>query len=169
MRSALHDSLTGKAKRWLTGKMTLRGLCWATEVSTGPDYVADAIGLGCLQGRFAEFYLGGRYKEVTFVFDSKVTLSDYQNSKPAKGITVGNLHWIVAPKGIFIRDQLVDPWGLLEISGIGLREVKKAMYVAGTDDEIYRIAYSILWANRHEGRRQRRKNLRDSIKRWKYA
>lgn len=169
MRSALHDILTGKAKIWLAGKITLRGLCWATEVSTGPGYVADAIGLGCLQARFAEFYLGERYAELAFVFDSKVNLSDYKNSKPAKGIGVGNLHWIVAPKGIFIPSQIIDPWGLLEISGIGLREVKKTIYVVGTDDEICRIAYSILWANRHEGRRQRQKRFRDSIKKWKYA
>jgi len=166
MRSALHDALTEKAKTWLAYKMTPRGLCWATEVSTGSGYVADAIGLGCLQRRFAEFYLKGlyTYTEIALIVDSKVSLSDYQNSKPAKGIAVGNLHWIVAPKGIFIRDQIIDPWGLLEVSGIGLREVKKPIYVAGRDDLVYRIAYSILWANRHEGRRRRQKSFRDSIK-----
>lgn len=161
MRSEIHDSLTKMAQKWLYYKVTGKGLCWGLEVSiSGVRYVPDAVALACLQHRFSEKYTGGHYRERIFVFDSKVTRADYFGSYPDRGITIGDLHWIVTPKELFEPNEVIEPWGILEVCGSGLREVKKPVWVESSLTRVHTVAHGILWANHHGPRREHMKRFR---------
>jgi len=163
MRSVEHDLLIEKAEQWLSYKVTLRGMCWATEVSIdGSNYIPDGIALACLQNRFCQYYTSGFYGEKIFVFDSKVSKSDYINSKPAKGIIIGDLHWIIASRFLLKPEDITEPWGLLQKSNRGLTEIKKPTYTflsESSSSEVYKVSHAILWAQHHVPRRERHRRI----------
>lgn len=87
------------------------------------------------------------------VVDAKTSMSDLYNhfkkdqipdcDLKGKFSLYGNLHYIVARKGIIKQDAVHDPWGLLEYDGSKVIVTKEAPYRAfiGQDgDELYDLA-----------------------------
>lgn len=173
--SLTHEELTLRAIRWLSNKASFNGIRYATEIKLADGYVADAVALGGLQGRFHQRYchesgikevmtnrnINGvniplRYLPIEwktiFVFEAKATradfLSTFGNSKGKhanRHSPIGGLHWIVMPKGMVKLEEVPTFWGLLEAYGRGLTEKVSPYYF----DIDYRfraeIAEEILW------------------------
>ena len=58
---------------------------------------------------------------------------------------VGNLHFVVVPKGLIKHDEVPTFWGILEMNGNGLTEIKKPIYGEISENVRMRIAENLLW------------------------
>jgi hypothetical protein len=106
-----HKELTAKAVIWLAKKCCVVGseLCTQSTVER-PDV------------------LGWNYKGISFCLEVKTSYADFKADakKPFRlDGGVGDFRYFVAPEGVIPKEELPKNWGLLELVGGSLREVKK--------------------------------------------
>ncbi len=149
-----HNQLADKAFPWLAQRITGKGLRGAVEVFLEKGYVVDAVFVGDYQARFAEE--SGVYSSTShiFVFEAKVSYSDFISTfgRSAKHANrrnpVGSFHWVVISKGM---ESEIKPyhvpyfWGILIESGKGLKEIKKPLYCAVREERYLEICHTLLW------------------------
>lgn len=159
MMSEKHKELALMGLTWLRNKVTLRGMRGTTEVGLDRGYVADAVAMCSLQGRFFKSYCeqSGRYTELrpyqnyfVCVFEAKATRSDFlstfgKGNRQNRHKPAGSLHWCVTPRKLIESDELPDFWGLLEECGPGLREVKRPIINVLNKSEMDDMAHKLLW------------------------
>ena len=156
--TALHNELSYRAIRWISNKSTQRGMHTGIEIAIADNYVVDAIAIGDIQNRFCREYnvhsyydKNARIDDMVFIFESKVSISDFNhtfkennNSHDNRLKPVANFHWIVAPKGLLKIEFIPSFWGLLEGSGAGLKEIKKPQFQPIENiNEVYRLSYYV--------------------------
>lgn len=169
MPGELHNTLAVMALRWLNAKVTGRGLRGGFEVSVADGYVADAVGLCTFQLRFAEQYVGKkqldgvdawtvRVPEIVAIFESKASRQDFlatfgSGDRHANRLTpVGNLHWCVCARGIAKPEELPEGWGMLQVRGSGLTELRPPNFYHQSQATLHKLAYRVLWyaKNNHQ-------------------
>jgi len=154
--SSLHHDLQWMALRWLGVRATASGIRGATEVYVQKGYVADAAALCSLQHRFWDQYRGSISLScssyVSCIFEIKVSRADYlatfpvrQPPRKCRVYPYADLHWIVTPRGVTTADEHTGFWGLLEISGGGLRQVRPPRITPRTLLERDRFAHRLIW------------------------
>jgi len=168
--SKRHNELTNRTRGWFRSRATHRGIRWGSEIYLTSEYVADAIALGSFQWRYmtdycknsgkiirtnlTEFHKEDFEKDLVdgywlCVFESKISRSDFlQTFKKNAGnrlIPKANMHWLVTPKTLIKVDELPKFWGLLEMSGRGLCEVRKPQICDISDEYRNEIAHNMLW------------------------
>lgn len=149
-----HYDLCKRALVWATGKATRRGYRSDIDVRVADGYVADAVSLQRLQSRFWNKYVGPGMPshDLVLIFEAKANRPDFlstfvtDNGKHDNRMApVGNLHWLVMQKGVAELAEVPEMWGVLEVSGNGLRELRFPVFEA-TDPEHQRyIGYQLLW------------------------
>lgn len=163
MPSKQHVDLSDRCLRWVATRSTPAGIRGGREVYVARNYVADALCVGALQYRLYKRYAGGPKSvvEVTcgywaFLFEVKVSRADFlstfgPNRKAVhenRHDPVASLHWVVTPAGLLgIGDQVALPawWGVLEQSGRGLREIRKALLRDIKQPILDHLHYELLW------------------------
>jgi len=170
MQSDLHKELSTRAIAWVRSRATIKGVRGLAEVQVSDSYIADAVVLANLQYRFKKQYkipvtrkdylikvkpFDTRNLTLALIFETKVSRSDFLNTFKENGNNhdnrlnpVGNLHLIITPPGLVSPDEVPRPWGLLEQSGNGLREIAVPVYCEISDIQLYRIAASMLWRDK---------------------
>lgn len=129
---------------------TLRGWRYGFEIPLGRGYIPDAVVLCGFQGRFAERY-APECPEHICIFEAKASRADFLGTfgpgpKHAnRHESIGTLHWCVTPRGLVAPEEVPAFWGLLEISGNGLRETKQPVYCTQKDARVHEAAYALLW------------------------
>lgn len=168
MPSERHNRLAEAGLVWLRNKLTGRGLRGGFEVPVADGYVADAVGLGTFQWRYAATYIGEDklpqeiegvlVPEVACIFEAKATRSDFLatfgngDRHENRKYPIGDLHWAVCTRKIAEPGELPDFWGLLVTRGGGLQELKPPIYYPVSQSTLDHIAYQVLWyaKNSHE-------------------
>lgn len=165
MPSSEHIDLSDRCLRWVATRSTARGIRGGREVYVARNYVADALCVGSLQHRHYRRYkpspksiadLSDAWGYWAFLFEVKVSRSDFLSTfgpsrKPLhenRHQPVASLHWVVTPAGLLSTgDRVVLPawWGVLEQSGQGLREIRKALLRDVTQPLLDHLHYEILW------------------------
>lgn len=172
MASKLHKELSEKSLSWIYSKATASGIKGSTEIYIDKNYVADAAVICGLQDRFNSLYkcrkfiyrgefetdrdyheaLKNYFSDHLCIFEVKISRADFlktfkrgDNGHENRLSPIGSLHWIVTPKGLIKPEELPDFWGLLEMSGRGLREIKVPLYNQITKEFLFKVGYSILW------------------------
>jgi hypothetical protein len=149
-QSDLHSELSHRAIRWISNKATKRGLNTGIEIPIDKGYVVDALAIGDWQLRFDEEHGSNikRIDDLVFVFESKVSRSDYLKTFTLNGNNhdnrlslVGSFHWIVAPMGLIQPEEVPVNWGLLEAKDRSLSETKKPPFFIITEHQLYKTAY----------------------------
>lgn len=156
-----HDRLAKMALIWIGARATRKGVRGSTEIYLAENYVADAVAICWFQHRFWKHWnlpspryltTKTRLYDVLSVFEAKAHRSDFLKTfvrgdaghnnriKP-----IGNLHWCVVLKDVASPDELPDFWGMLEIRGNGLREIKKPIWKPIDPPYLLQVAYNILW------------------------
>lgn len=157
--SKLHWDLTNKVPGWIGSRTTGAGYQWAAEVSLSEGYVADAVAIASLQGRFW-LQAGGTYEDaiperLVFVFETKVSQSDFNakfGCETNRQHPIGNLHYVVIPPTIDFN-CLPEFWGVIQQSGRGLRELRPARLQPIPEDRLWHAAYRVLLASRRNHQR----------------
>lgn len=86
-----------------------------------------------------------------YLFESKISRADFwstfnHSDKHAnRREPMANLHWIVTPCGMIQQQEVPDFWGLLEVSGGGLKETKKPILQIVPELLMLKYAKCILW------------------------
>ncbi len=170
MSGTAHKLLATRCEPWLHGRVTGRGIKGGFEVPLRNGYVADWVGLCGFQERFLRQYVKSQTMfrnadgmlvrldpEFACVFEVKAFRGDFLStfgptSYPGseRAYPAGALHWVVAPMGQVRIEEVPDFWGLLLVSGGGLREVKPAKYCPISDPNRHAIGYSLLWYGKDE-------------------
>jgi hypothetical protein len=165
-KSDLHNELSQKALVWLEGRATQRGIRGCEEVILKEGYVADSAAICGLSLSHEKTFLGeyrnGKTWQSTsddyvFVFESKVSRADFQNTFKRDGHfgsrlnPVGNFHFVVTPKGLVTPDEVPLFWGLLEKSGAGLAIRKMPQYIPIETPTLHEVAYCLL-RSKHESK-----------------
>lgn len=153
MPSNAHELLKVRAACWIRARETFSGVKLGYEIRLSPQFVADVVGIGLLQGRFSEFY--GLIDDSThiwhmpiYVFEAKASRADFLKTFGAESNRFsppGSLHWVVVEKGVASPSEVPGFWGLLERRGAGLRELKKPEYIAISDARLNEVAFELLW------------------------
>lgn len=158
-KSDLHIELAHRSLVWLDVKATQRGIRGCEEVILDDGYVVDAAAIGALQEKWERLLVGKEVKiytdpehvdDYSFVFESKVSRSDFMNTFKRGNHTgdrlkaIANFHFIVTPKGLVTHSEVPEFWGLLEKSGHGLRLMKHPKYMKDTVLSLPEMAYKIL-------------------------
>jgi len=157
--SKLHNDLARLVGAWVGSRATGKGIRGAREVQVGKGYVADAVFMASLQSRHTITYNpkalsphGGSIclDDYVLVFESKVSRADFLGTYgPGRFIEratpVGNLHFVVTPKGLVKPDEVPSFWGLLETSGTGLRQMKAPTFTDLSEADLHRMAHRLLW------------------------
>ena len=144
-----HRQLCMRIPAWYRSRATGWGIVSVPEFPVEVGYVADLAIIGALQSRFYERYLaaatrsglpgGPRPSPVWLtwlsIFEVKVTRADFlatfgpNPGEHANRMTArGNAHWVVTPRAMVRPDEVPGFWGLLEVSGQGLRETRAPEY-----------------------------------------
>jgi len=152
-----HNELALLALTWLRNKVTRKGMRAATEVALAPGYVTDAAALCSLQLRFLNAYLqhselkAESWDYFACVFEAKATKADFLNTF-GSGLNhqnrhepIGSLHWCITPRNMVNTADLPQFWGLLEVYGAGLREVKKPQINILTESAFDAFAHRLIW------------------------
>lgn len=165
-----HLELGRRVYPWLHARATRAGVAAATEVYLGAGYIADVVGRCSFQHRFIRRYCRawgkaplvdwGTWRTKTYdqiiddficVFEVKVSRSDFLATFNQEKLRhrnrhkeVGHLHWIVAPHTIVRPEDDVGFWGLLEVSGQGLREVRMPLYYELESEEVCKVSETLL-------------------------
>ena len=169
-QTKLHQQLSLAPFSWIGNKATRKGIRFASEFHVFFDYIVDAAVFLTFQWRFAESYPGYMvkkenhviYGDVACFFEAKQSRADFRNDfSPGKykGLNPkGSLNWVVTPKALVAESEIPEAWGLLELRGNGLREIKKPKYFNLPEQEIHRLGYEMLWkekrASQIEDRRE---------------
>lgn len=160
-KSELHQELAWRALVWLEAKATNRGIRGVEEVCLAEGYIADSVAISGLTIANEKLMRGASTRrhndkisdDYTWIFESKVSRSDFQNTfkhsnhngdrlKP-----IGNFHFVVTPRGLVKPEEVPTFWGLLERSGQGLKISKMAEPCAHSIERLHEIAYQILRAS----------------------
>ena len=110
-----HDELVKRAVKWLKG--TARCGVAVPELVTYAAENPDAIGWK-------------DHGETCVLIECKVSRSDFLSDKKKAvrkfpNLGAGNFRYYMTPKGLAKPEELPEKWGLLEISGKIIREIKK--------------------------------------------
>jgi len=147
--SERHNRLAEAGLVWLRNKLTGRGLRGGFEVPVADGYVADAVGLGTFQWRYAATYIGE--DKLPQEIEGLATFGNGDRHENRK-YPIGDLHWAVCTRKIAEPGELPDFWGLLVTRGGGLQELKPPIYYPVSQSTLDHIAYQVLWyaKNSHE-------------------
>lgn len=148
-KSEKHIELQRMCLIWLEGLATQRGIRGCEEVIIDSGYVADAAAISGLQyGNKKKFQADQSIEDFTFVFETKVSRSDYLCTfKKADGnrhTAKANFHFVVAAKGVVSPDEVPEMWGLLVESGRGLGLRKPPKYIHHSPERLHEFAYKLL-------------------------
>lgn len=165
MASKQHKELSIRAISWMNSRMTASGIRWATEFQLEPEWIADCVAFGFPQIRFFDriqkinnhsealnvWHKKGFPDHLLYVFESKVSKQDFNKSFSGnydkhKLKLIGNLNYIITPKGLIKENELPKGWGWLMKSGNGLREMVTPKLNKITDNFRYKIGYRMLWS-----------------------
>jgi len=159
-QTALHEWLSQQTFYFLNKMCTARGLVWRDEHTLHNGMRPDAVGFCSLQMQYERlFQLKERHdvydegiQDLMFVFESKVSYSDYKNSFNGSGEykekPYANFHFLVIPKGFkeaYDLSQLPDYWGILEPNVSALQIVKRPKYIEIDRLFFLEAAYTILF------------------------
>jgi len=169
MPSELHNTLAVMALRWLNAKVTGRGLRGGFEIPVADGYVADAVGLCTFQHRYATKYIAAELlervdeftmivPEVVGIFEAKASRADFlatfgDGDRHRNRLTpVGHFHWVVCARDIAEPGELPEGWGMLEVRGRGLTELRPPNFYHQSQATLHRLAYQVLWfaKNNHQ-------------------
>ena len=158
-QTKLHQDLCLAPINWANSRATRKGMRFATEFHVYADYIVDTAVILSFQWRFAEHY-DVLYREAPGLvyhpdsvcyFEAKQSVADFKNSfgkGKYKGLNPkGTLNWVVTPKGLVTPEMVPGDWGLLEVAGNGLREIKKPKARKLEESELNRVGYEMLWKN----------------------
>lgn len=160
-QSELHEYLSKATFKFMLNMCTQKGLVWRQEHTIQNGMRPDAICFCGLQMNYEKKHFGkdirtGRRGEVTldhmFIFESKVSYSDYKNSFNGSGEykekPYANFHYLVLPKD-FSKEHdlsdLPDYWGILELNRSALKVVKYASFIEIDYVFFLEAAYTILF------------------------
>lgn len=158
-----HKALAARCQPWLNRRTTGRGHRGGYEVPLANGYIADWVALCGFQNQFRQQYVEDRElerrgavlicPEFACVFEVKVSRGDFFSTfghgqrfaEAKRDQALGSLHWVVTPRGLIDPQRVPTFWGLLEMSGGGLREVRRPKFVPMPCEALYEIGYSLLW------------------------
>jgi len=159
-QTVLHEWLSKQTLPFLSQMATARGLIWRQEHTIHNGMRPDAIGFCSLQMSYEDrFNKGNRLgingefiPDYMFVFESKVSYSDYKNSFNGDGQLkekpYANFHFLVVPKGFtkaYDLSTLPDYWGILEPKVSALQIIKYPKYIEIDRLFFLEAAYTILF------------------------
>lgn len=174
-QTELHQRLGEMALIWIRNRATLYGIHGTVEVPYGFDideqtcsgrptpkreqnnFIADAMAVGRMQMRFYDQYIGRKNRadyphfRHVFQFESKVSVQDFKNIHKVK--PYGSMNWIVTPKGMISVADVPEPWGLLEQSGNGLREVLKPKWVGQPREHFLNVCETLIFNSQFRQKR----------------
>jgi hypothetical protein len=160
-QTALHEWLSKQTFPFLSNMATARGLIWRQEHTIHNGMRPDAIGFCSLQMQYEEMF-GLRKRnnidwkdayDLMFVFEAKVSYSDYKNSFNGSGEwkekPYANFHFLVVPKDFsnaYDLSELPEYWGILtptKVSALQIIKLPKFIKL----DRLYFLeaAYTILF------------------------
>jgi hypothetical protein len=151
-QTQLHEWLAKITFNYLSGVCTQRGLVWRQEHTIHNGMRPDAVAFCSLQMQHEERIIGKMgYNDLMFIFESKVTYSDFKNtfngSGEYKNQPYANVHFLVIPKGfssIYDLSMMPDYWGILEPNVSALHMIKPPKYIDIGRLFFLEAAYSIL-------------------------
>jgi len=165
MATKLHKELSVRAISWMNSRMTGSGIRWATELQLESGWIADCVAFGFPQIRhFDRIKKINNHSEALdvwhkkefpdhflYVFETKVSKSDFNKSFSGNHEThklepIGNLNYVITPKGLISENELPEGWGWLMQSGNGLREMIVPKLYEITNEFRFKIGYRMLWS-----------------------
>lgn len=159
-QTQLHEWLTERTLHFLHSMCTARGLIWRQEHTIHNGMRPDAIGFCSLQSRFEKQFAGRsrdcfNWKETDdfmFVFETKISYSDFKNSFNGSGEwkekPYANFHFLVVPKDFsstFDLSAMPEYWGILEPNPEALKIIRYPQYFKIERDFFLEAAYTILF------------------------
>ena len=158
-QTELHQKLALSPMGWAANKATRKGMRFATEFHVFHNYIVDAAILMTFQWRFAEAYglierkpespYVAYYEDAVCLFEAKQSIQDFKKDFSPSGFKgknpKGTLNWVVTPKGLVSPGEVPGIWGLLEMRGNGLTEIKAPVSQKIETPELQRIGYEMLW------------------------
>lgn len=157
-QTVLHQQLTERTFNFLHSMCTARGLIWRDEHTLHNGMRPDAVGFCSLQQHYERLFTNtDKYEcnivpDYMFVFESKVTYSDFKNSFNGSGEwkekPYANFHFLVLPKGFhdaYDLSKLPDYWGILEPKVSALQIIKYPKYIQIDRIFFLEAAYTILF------------------------
>lgn len=159
-QTELHEWLAGQTFNFLYKMCTQRGLIWRQEHTLHNGMRPDAVGFCSLQFQYEKLFNcnnrsiwnSERVSDFMFVFESKVSYSDYKNSFNGSGEwkekPYANFHFLVVPKDFsktYDLSNLPDYWGILEPNVSALHIVKMPKYFEIDRVFFLESAYTILF------------------------
>jgi hypothetical protein len=159
-QTQLHEWLTKQTLNFLADKVTQRGVIWRQEHTIHNGMRPDAVAFCSLQLHYESvFGLLQRpdvaqinSQDLMFVFESKVSYSDYKNSFNGSGEwkeqPYANFHFLVCPKDFsstYDLSGLPDYWGILEPDPRALKIKRLPKYINIDRLFFLEAAYTILF------------------------
>lgn len=168
-QTKLHQSLSLAPIYWANSRSTGKGTRYATEFHVFHDYIVDTAVIMSFGWRFAKHYgipekteNGYLVRDVVCLFEAKQSIADFKKDFGGGGYKgenpKGDLNWVVTPKGLVGALEIPEKWGLLQLVGGGLREIKKPITQRLPESELNRIGYEMLWK---QGRRSQVEDRRE--------
>lgn len=159
-QTQLHEWLSEKTFNFLYKMCTQRGLIWRQEHTIHNGMRPDAVGFCSLQFQYEKLFAttdrknwnSERVIDFMFVFESKISYSDYKSSFNGSGQwkekPYANFHFLVVPKDFsktYDLSNLPDYWGILEPKISALQIIKMPQYINIDRLFFLEAAYSILF------------------------